>query len=296
MSEPAVCLVQTRGLEQPAKRPGAREPKPRQLLHDVQSQPDDREIAIEQVGVSQLRYPVTVLDRAAESQRTVATIALSVGLPHDAKGTHMSRFIQVLENHRGEITVRTLPALLADLKTTLDAESARIEVEFPYFLERCAPASGAKALMDYQCSFVAEANGCELDFVLGVAVPVSSVCPCSKAISEYGAHNQRGTIRLETRSAGIVWIEELIEVAEGSASSPVYALLKRSDERHLTMRAYENPVFVEDMVRNAAVRLKADPRILWFRVRAENQESIHNHNAFAQVTWARHPTTRQGKP
>lgn len=287
MSEPAVRLTETRGSTQSAKRLGPPGPKPCVILHDVQSEPDDREIAIEQVGVSQLRYPITVLDRAAESQHTVATIALSVGLPHDAKGTHMSRFIQVLESHRGEITVRTLPSLLADFKRTLDAESARIEVAFPYFLERRAPASGAKALMDYECSFVGEVNGGDLDFVLGVAVPVSSVCPCSKAISNYGAHNQRGTIRLETRSAEIVWIEELIEVAEASASSPVYALLKRSDERHLTMQAYENPVFVEDMVRNAVVRLKADPRVFWFRVRAENQESIHNHNAFAQVTYSR---------
>lgn len=256
-------------------------------LEDIQKHRDDRDIAIEQVGVADLRYPITVLDRAAASQRTIADLTLSVGLPHDTKGTHMSRFIEVLERHRGEITVRTLPAMLADIKTTLEAESARIEVDFPYFITRSAPVSGAQALMDYQCSFVAELDRGALDFVLGVVVPVSSLCPCSKAISDYGAHNQRGTLRLEVRSTGIVWIEELVEIAEASASSPVYALLKREDERHVTMQAYDNPVFVEDMVRNAAVRLKSDARINWFRVRAENQESIHNHSAFAQVAWSR---------
>jgi GTP cyclohydrolase I len=256
-------------------------------LHDVQSEPDTRGIAIEQVGVTGLRYPIRVLDRTAEAQSTIATITLSVGLPHDLKGTHMSRFITVLERHRGEITVRTLPALLADMKTTLNAESARIEVSFPYFLERRAPVSGAKALVDYQCSFVGEINGGDLDFVLGVEVPVSSVCPCSKAISAYGAHNQRGRLQIQLRSSELIWIEEVVDLAEASASAPVYALLKREDERHLTMQAYDNPVFVEDMVRNAAVRLQADRRIEWFRVRAENHESIHNHNAFAQVSWVR---------
>jgi len=261
-------------------------PIPRDL-EDVQNHADHRQVPIEQVGVSDLRYPITVLDRASESQRTVATITLSVGLPQDTKGTHMSRFLHVLERHRGELTVRTLPEILEDLKSTLEAESARIEVRFPYFLERRAPVSGVPALVDYRCSFVGEMNGGEMDFVLGVDVPVTSLCPCSKAISDYGAHNQRGFVRIETRSTEIVWIEELIDVAEVSASTPVYALLKREDERHLTMQAYDNPVFVEDMVRNAAVRLRDDARITWFRVRAENQESIHNHNAFAQVSWSR---------
>jgi len=202
-------------------------------LEDVQNHKDHREVPIEQVGVSDLRYPITVLDRAAQSQRTVASIDLSVGLPHDTKGTHMSRFIEVLERHRGEITVRTLPEVLKDLKSTLEAESARIEVRFPYFVQRQAPVSGVLALVDYQCRFVGEVNGGAMDFVLGVDVPVTSLCPCSKAISDYGAHNQRGYVRIETRSTEIVWIEELIDVAEASASTPVYALLKRGDERHL---------------------------------------------------------------
>ncbi len=257
------------------------------MLQDMQNEFDGRETPIEQVGVSDLRYPVTVLDRAETEQQTIADITLSIGLPHDTKGADMSRFVEVLEQYRGELTVRTIPDLLQEVKERLDAESARIEIHFPYFLERRAPASGTLALMDYGCSFVGEANGSTADFVLGVSVPVTSLCPSSKAISEYGARNQRGILKIETRSDEIVWIEELIEIAESSASAPIYPLLKRADERHVTMQAYENPVSVEDMVRNVAVQLRDDARINWFWVRADNHESIHNHNAFAQVTWTR---------
>ncbi len=254
---------------------------------DVQSELDDRKIAIEQVGVSALQYPVTVLDRADAEQQTIADITLSIGLPHETKGADTSRFTEVLEQHRGELTIRTIPDLLLDVKDRLDAEPARIEIKSPYFLERLAPASGTPALMDYDCSFIGEANDIACDFVLGVSVPVTSLCPSSKAISEYGARNQRGFIQIQTRSDEIVWIEELIDVAESSASAPIYPLLKREDERHVTMQAYENPVFVEDMVRNVAVQLRDDERVNWFRVRADNHESIYNHNAFAQVTWSR---------
>src|SRR5207247_80684 len=174
-------------------------------------------------------------------------------------GTHMSRFVEVLNEHRGEVTMRTLPALLAALRERLKAESAHVTVEFPYFLERAAPESGARALMDYECTFRAEANDEGEDFVLGVRIPVTSVCPCSKAISDYGAHNQRGYLTIEVRTLRshdgrpeLIWIEELIDLAERSASAPVYPLVKRVDERHLTMQAYDNPVFVEDMARNAA--------------------------------------------
>ena len=252
-------------------------------LEDVQNHIDDRNVAIEQVGVSGLRYPITVLDKRQEHQNTVATLNLSVGLPHESKGTHMSRFVEVIERHRGELTVNTIQSVLEDLRTTRDTESARIEVAFDYFLERSAPASGATALMDYHCEFTGQLNNEKLDFILTVHVPVTSLCPCSKAISDYGAHNQRGTIRIDCRSSDIVWIEELIEVAESSASSPVYPLIKRDDERFVTMQAYDNPVFVEDMVRNVAVKLREDKRVQWFKVRAENYESIHNHNAFAEV-------------
>ncbi len=263
-------------------------------MEDVQGRPDERGIAIDQVGVSDIRYPIIVLDRERERQQTVARLALSVGLPHYAKGTHMSRFIEVLEAHRGEVTMRTLPALLRDLRRRLAAERARVEVTFPYFIERAAPESGARALMDYECSFVGEADAAGADFVLGVRVPVTSLCPCSKAISDYGAHNQRGYVTMEVRSANgddeagdLIWIEELVEIAERSASAPVYPLLKRSDERHVTMQSYDNPRFVEDIVRNVAGLLQADHRIAWFRVSVVNYESIHNHNAFARIEWRR---------
>jgi GTP cyclohydrolase I len=246
------------------------------------------------VGVTGLRYPIVVLDREHQKQHTIARLVMSVNLPHEFKGTHMSRFVETLNDHRGEITMRTLPAILDDLKKRLDAESARVEVKFPYFLEKAAPQSGAKALMDYECSFIGEVNGTREDFVLGVEVPVTSLCPCSKEISEYGAHNQRGILSIDVRTTRgqdghprMVWIEELIDVAENSASAPVYPLLKRPDERHVTMQAYDNPVFVEDMVRNVAVQLREDPRIAWFRAHAINHESIHNHGAFASVEWHR---------
>jgi GTP cyclohydrolase I len=260
----------------------------------VQNLPDGRRIAIDQVGVSELRYPIVVLDRERQTQQTVARIAMSVSLPHHFKGTHMSRFIEVLNQHRGEITVRTLPAMLAELRDRLHAESARVELTFPYFLERAAPASGARAFMDYDCTFVAQSDGKEEDFVLGVRVPVTSLCPCSKAISDYGAHNQRGYATIDVRTfrptggpPAFIWIEELIDLAERSASAPVFPLFKRADERHVTMQAYDNPVFVEDIVRNIAGQLREDPRVAWFRVHAVNHESIHNHSAFARIEWAR---------
>ena len=263
-------------------------------MKDIQSQADHRQIAIDQVGVSHLRYPIVVLDRANERQSTVATLTMSVSLPHHFKGTHMSRFLEILGDHRGEMTMQTMPSLLHDMRTRLEAESARVEVHFPYFLERSAPVSGASGLMDYECWFQGEAHGEGDDFVLGVRVPVTSLCPCSKAISDYGAHNQRGqisievrTVRLEDGAMDMIWIEELVEVAEASASAPVYPLLKRADERFVTMQAYDNPVFVEDMVRNVAGRLQDDARVAWFRVHCVNHESIHNHGAFAQIEWTR---------
>jgi GTP cyclohydrolase I len=220
-------------------------------MKDVQNLPDDRRVPIDRVGVSNLRYPIVVLDRANRRQATVASLAMSVNLPHHFKGTHMSRFVEVLNTHRGELTMFTLPLVLRELRERLQAESARVEVRFPYFLERVAPVSGARALMGYECSFLGEAIGTTEDFLLGVRVPVTSLCPCSKAISDYGAHNQRGYVTIEVRAASgggdrpqLIWIEELVEVAERSASAPVFALLKREDERFVTMQAYENPAFV----------------------------------------------------
>jgi len=259
-------------------------------MDDVQSRFDERGIALDKAGVSGLRYPIVVLDRQDGRQETVAQISMSVSLPHHFKGTHMSRFIEVLNLHRGEVTMRTIPQILHELKQRLEAETAHIEVKFPYFVERIAPVTKSKALMDYECTFIGESNGTKDDFILRVQVPVTSLCPCSKEISDYGAHNQRGYITIEIRSqqkedgeSEIVWIEELIEIAERSASSPVYPLIKRPDERFVTMQAYDNPVFVEDMTRKAAEQLMENSKVVWFRVHAENDESIHNHNAFAEL-------------
>ncbi|MEX1362169.1 MAG: GTP cyclohydrolase FolE2 [Nannocystaceae bacterium] len=263
-------------------------------MKDIQGSSDHRQIAIDRVGVSDVRHPIVVLDRANEKQHTIATLTMSVDLPHHFKGTHMSRFIEVLNEHHGEVTMRTLPTILGALRDRLEAESAHIEVSFPYFSSKAAPVSGATALMDYECAFIGESTADREDFILQVKVPVTSLCPCSKAISDYGAHNQRGHVTIQVRSAKddvgapqLVWIEELIAVAEASASAPVYPLLKRSDERHVTMQAYDNPVFVEDMVRNVAARLQDEPRVGWFHVHAVNHESIHNHGAFAALEWTR---------
>ena len=259
-------------------------------LPDLQTTRDTRGLEIDQVGVSDLQYPITVLDRDQRRQETVATVSLSVSLPHHFKGTHMSRFIEILNRHRGEITMRTLSAILADMRRLLEARRSHIDLRFPYFISKAAPVTGARALMDYECTFSAESAGRKQDFVLGVAVPVKSLCPCSKQISDYGAHNQRGVVAMSVRMVAdrrgmpaLVWIEELVEIAERSGSAPVYPLLKRADERHVTMQAYDNPRFVEDIVRNVAQQLRRDRRITWFRVRVENQESIHNHSAFAVI-------------
>ncbi len=260
-------------------------------LPDMQKMPDTRGIDIDQVGVCDSEYPIVVLDRDNQRQPATASISLSVNLPHHFKGTHMSRFLEVLAKHQGEMTMRTVPTLLHDLRKKLEAESAHIELEFTYFIQRTAPVSGLKAPMDYRCTFIAESSETRgNDFVLRVRVPIATLCPCSKEISDYGAHNQRGyvTISVRTRKTpdglwDMLWIEELIEIAEKSGSAPVYPLLKREDERHVTMQAFDNPVFVEDVVRNVAKRLRDDDRLVWFEVRAVNHESIHNHSAFAVV-------------
>ena len=259
-------------------------------LPDIQATPDTRGIAIDQVGVSDLRYPIQVTDRHGQPFPTVATISMSVLLPHHFKGTHMSRFLEVLCKHEGEVTTHTLPNILHDLKKCLHAEEAHIEVAFTYFVTKKAPVSGAAAKVGCDCVFLGSSNGTCGDLVLRVTVPVTTLCPCSKEISDYGAHNQRSYVTLEVRpkpkghSFELILIEELIEIAEKSGSAPVYALLKRTDERHVTMQAYDHPVFVEDVVRNAAAFLYADKRVASFTVKAVNQESIHDHNAFAVIS------------
>jgi GTP cyclohydrolase I len=260
-------------------------------LPDIQATMDSRGIAIDQVGVSDLQYPIHILDRGGKPFPTVAKISMSVHLPHHFKGTHMSRFLEVLSMHEGEVTINTVPDILHDLKLKLDAEEAHIEVSFTYFVTKKAPVSGAPAKVACECVFLGTSNGTRDHFALRVTSTVTTLCPCSKEISEYGAHNQRGYITIEVTPKRnvdgkweLIWIEELVDVAEKSGSAPVYALLKRADERHVTMQAYDNPVFVEDVVRNAALLLNADPRISSFSVRAVNHESIHAHNAFAVVS------------
>lgn len=259
-------------------------------LPDMQATPDTRGIAIDQVGISDLRYPIQILDREGNPFPTVAMISMSVHLPHHFKGTHMSRFLEVLSMHEGEVTMNTLPAILHDLKQRLDAEEAHIEVSFTYFVTKKAPVTGSPAKVGCDCTFFGTSNGTKDQFTLRVTVPVTTLCPCSKEISDYGAHNQRGYVTIEVRPRqhpdgnwDLIWIEELITVAEKSGSAPLYALLKRSDERHVTMQAYDNPVFVEDVVRNAAALLKKDERVASFSIKAVNHESIHDHNAFAVV-------------
>lgn len=252
-------------------------------LSDQQSEPDYRELRIDKVGVRNLRFPIQVRDKAHDLQNTVATLGLFVDLPKEFKGTHMSRFVEVLNSHGGVVHVENIPVILKAMQERLKAHSAHLEIEFPFFLVKKAPVSGKEGVMDYQVRFDATLHGSDLDFVLTVKANVTTLCPCSKAISRYGAHNQRGEVTVQIRSDKVIWIEELISWIEASGSSEMYSLLKREDEKAVTERAYENPVFVEDLVRNVALRLNQHPSISWYKVEAENQESIHNHNAYACI-------------
>jgi GTP cyclohydrolase IB len=252
-------------------------------MHDEQNQRDTRELRIDKVGVRGLRFPIQVKDKAREVQNTVAMIGMFVDLPKEFKGTHMSRFIEVLNAHGSVIHVDNISEILRALQKKLNAETAHLEIEFPYFLTKLSPVTEKAGVMDYIARFDATAIGKEIDFVLTVKVGVTTLCPCSKAISEYGAHNQRGLVTLQIRSSESIWIEDLIATVESCASSELYALLKRLDEKAVTERAYENPVFVEDLVRNVALALNADARMTWYKVEAENFESIHNHNAYACI-------------
>jgi GTP cyclohydrolase I len=252
-------------------------------LVDVQATNDDRGIPLRQVGVTALSYPMQVWDRDQKRQQVMGRFKLTVDLPHEYKGTHMSRFVESLEKHSGEMSLETLPELVDDLRNRLDAERAHVRVEFPYFIRKRAPVSGAESSMRVNCWFVGDAEEREATFTLGVSVPVMTACPCSKAISERGAHCQRSSVRMSIRFRELVWIEELIHYAEASASAPIFPLLKREDEKWITETSYDNPRFVEDLVREVAIRLRDDDRITWFYVEAENEESIHTHNAFAAV-------------
>lgn len=253
-------------------------------LTDKQSEPDHRQLRIDKVGVRGLRFPVQVRDKSTDSvQNTVATLGLFVDLPKEFKGTHMSRFVEVLNAHGSVFQVASIPTVLREMQTRLHAQNAHLEMEFPFFLVKKAPVSGKPGVMDYTVRFDAGMIGKEFDFVLTVKCNVTTLCPCSKAISKYGAHNQRGEVTVQVRTREIFWIEDLIGLIESSASSEMYSLLKREDEKAVTERAYENPVFVEDLVRNVAVRLNQRRDVQWYKVEAENYESIHNHNAYACI-------------
>jgi GTP cyclohydrolase I len=252
-------------------------------LHDKQSERDYRELRIDKVGVRGMRFPITVRDKQRSVQNTVATIGMFVDLPKEFKGTHMSRFIEVLNAHGNIIHVENINDILFAMQDKLSAATSHLEIEFPYFMVKRAPVTRQESVMDYVARFDATACHRDIDFVLTVRAMVTTLCPCSKAIAAYGAHNQRGEVTVQIRSRKAVWIEDLIGIIESSASCELYGLLKRQDEKAVTERAYENPVFVEDLVRNVAVKLNAHPEVTWYKVEAENHESIHNHNAYACI-------------
>lgn len=252
-------------------------------LKDTQNEPDHRKIDIDRVGVKSLRYPIQIRDKAKSLQSTIANVTLTVDLPHHFKGTHMSRFIEALNEHGPLLHVDNIRTILSRLSEKLHSEQAHADFEFPFFLEKKAPATGAAGLMDYTARFSATLCNGKFDFVATVIVPVTTLCPCSKAISEFGAHNQRGQVTYAIRFKKPIWIEDMIRMVEQCASSELYSLLKRPDEKVVTERAYANPVFVEDLVRNVAAKSNNDPNIIWYRVEAENFESIHNHNAYAVI-------------
>ncbi|HLX23033.1 MAG TPA: GTP cyclohydrolase FolE2 [Usitatibacter sp.] len=252
-------------------------------IPDVQSSPDTRHLAIDRVGVKAIRHPAKIQERSGGTQNTVAHFNMYVGLPHHFKGTHMSRFVAILNSHEREISPDTFRQMVREMVKKLEAESGHIEMTFPYFVSKKAPVSGVTSLMDYEVTFVGEIVDGKETFTLKVLVPVTSLCPCSKEISERGAHNQRSHVTIAARINAFVWIEELIDIAENEASCQLYGLLKRPDEKFVTENAYDNPKFVEDMVRDIAARLNADKRIDSYTVESENFESIHNHSAYAMI-------------
>jgi GTP cyclohydrolase I len=251
-------------------------------MNDIQNQRDHRRIEINKVGVKHIRYPITVLDKARGVQHTVASVNMYVDLPHRFKGTHMSRFVEILNKHKGDIAIKNFSKILLEVKKRLKAKIAHLEVEFSYFIEKEAPVTKAKSLMEYICRFCGSSNEKD-DFYMGVTVPITTVCPCSKEISEFGAHNQRSLVTVNLRFKKFLWIEDIIQLVEECASCDLYSILKRPDEKYVTEKAYENPMFVEDVVREIAKRLTADSNITWFSVESENFESIHNHSAYAFV-------------
>jgi len=267
-------------LKNPVPLRGKAEPA---AIADVQSSPDLRHLPIDKVGIKDIRHPVLVKDRSQGVQHTIANFNMYVELPHNFKGTHMSRFVEILNAHDLEISVESFKDMLAEMATRLEASTGHIEMSFPYFINKAAPVSGVKSLMDYQVSFLGKIEDNQFCTTIKVVVPVTSLCPCSKKISERGAHNQRSHVTVTVKTNAFVWVEDLIDIVEKEASCELYGLLKRPDEKYVTERAYDNPKFVEDMVRDVAARLNADTRIDSYTVESENFESIHNHSAYAMI-------------
>ena len=253
------------------------------VMVDVQGATDTRQIAINKVGIKAIRHPVKVLDKSGGIQHTIAIFNMYVGLPHNFKGTHMSRFVEILNSHEREISVENFPAMLREMVNRLEAETGHIEMSFPYFINKTAPVSEVQSLMDYDVTLIGEICHGRIESTIKVTVPVASLCPCSKQISERGAHNQRSHVTVTVRINDHLWIEELVRFVEAEASCDLYGLLKRPDEKYVTERAYDNPKFVEDMVRDVAARLNAERRIDAYVIESENFESIHNHSAYALI-------------
>ncbi len=253
-------------------------------IPDVQNTQDTRHIPIDKVGIKDIRHPVVVRNRSGGEQHTVANFNMYVSLPHSFKGTHMSRFVEVLNNHEYEITVDSFKHMIEEMTALLDAESGHVEMSFPYFVNKAAPVSSVKSLMDYEVSFLGEIKAGQPSVLVKVQVPVTSLCPCSKKISDRGAHNQRSHITVTVRTSAFIWIEELIDYVEKVASCELYGLLKRPDEKYVTEKAYDNPKFVEDVVRDVAIEFNKDERIAEYTVESENFESIHNHSAYAMLS------------
>jgi len=252
-------------------------------IADVQSSSDTRQIAINKVGIKDIRHPVRVKDRSNGDQHTIANFNMYVNLPHNFKGTHMSRFVEILNSHDKEISVESFKGMLSEMAKRLEANSGHIEMNFPYFINKQAPVSGVNSLMDYDVTLIGEIHNGAPTMFIKVVVPVTSLCPCSKKISDRGAHNQRSHVTVQVQTNGFVWIEDIISLVEAEASCELFGLLKRPDEKHVTERAYDNPKFVEDMVRDVAVRLNQDARFSAYVVESENFESIHNHSAYALI-------------
>ena len=253
------------------------------IIDDVQGRPDTRRIPIDRVGIKDIYHPVRVKVRSGGEQHTIANFNMYVHLPHNFKGTHMSRFVEILNEHEQEISVESFNAMLAQMTERLDSKAGHLEMSFPYFIMKKAPVTGVQSLLDYRATLAGELRDGRVETWLKVVVPVTSLCPCSKKISDYGAHNQRSHVTIRVRISEHVWLEDLIDIAEQEASCELYGILKRPDEKFVTERAYDNPKFVEDIVRDVAVRLNADDRIRAYILETENFESIHNHSAYARV-------------